>query len=171
LFDILAKVILAGANSVLINRFMPGGRGLSHYNELSLNRAEINLMLDIAEEVLGYANMIGYTGTEIPLCMIDNIDKYKHILISSQCGAAKSFFVIDASGYIRVCNHSENKVGHILNETIIKDKAYWMMFQESKYKPNYCKDCIEINKCDCGCREVANIINGSCKEIDPILFN
>ena len=169
LFEILSMVILSGANLVLINRFLPGGRGLSNYKELCLNRFEINEMLDIAEEVLGYANMIGYTGTEIPLCIIDNKEKYKHIIISSLCGAAKSFFVIDSSGYIRVCNHSERKIGHILSDNIIDDFDYWNLFYSSAYKPAYCKKCEDFSKCDCGCREVANIVNGSCSDIDPII--
>jgi MoaA/NifB/PqqE/SkfB family radical SAM enzyme len=67
LFETLANGVLAGADSVLINRFLAGGRGLSHLKELSLNKEQLNGMLDPA-------------------------------------------------GFIRACNHSPRKVGHIFDE-------------------------------------------------------
>ena len=51
---------------LLLNRFLPGGRGLEHADELSLDRDEVRQMLDTAEEVLGDANRFGSVGTELP---------------------------------------------------------------------------------------------------------
>lgn len=120
LFETLANGVLAGADSVLINRFLAGGRGLSHLKELSLNKEQLNGMLDPA-------------------------------------------------GFIRACNHSPRKVGHIFDEEIVTDVEYWNMFSYRGYIPRSCILCKDVNYCDCGCRETASIINGNPKELDPCL--
>lgn len=166
LFETVSLGLLNGANDVLLNRFLPGGRGLSYLNDLRLSTEQINGMLDVVEEVLTYSNRYGQVGTEIPLCSIDNIEKYKHISIGHQCAAAKGFFVIDPSGKIRTCNHSPRVVGHIFDTNIINDINYWNMFYYSKFQPTECDNCVIKRKCDCGCREVANILYGRPNAID-----
>lgn len=47
---VLELTYIAGADSLLLNRFLPGGRGLSH-PELILTREEVCLAADIAEDV------------------------------------------------------------------------------------------------------------------------
>jgi len=161
LFETIATGILSGASSVLLNRFLPGGRGLSHMNELLLSPKQLNGMLDTAEEVLGYCNRQGHVGTEFPLCVIEHPEKYRHIKVGTCCAAAKGFFVIGPSGEIRVCNHSPRIIGNILDEDPIHDIEYWNTFAESNYHPEPCKYCKMLPICDCGCREVANILTGS----------
>ena len=161
LFETLSVGLLNGANTVLLNRFLPGGRGLKYLNELLLTPEQLNGMLDTAEEVLTLANRYGQTGTEFPLCIIKNPDNYKRMYYGMQCAAAKGFFVIDPAGQIRTCNHSPHIVGNIFDEDIITDKTYWNIFAQSNYHPTMCNSCKSITKCDCGCREVANILTGS----------
>lgn len=167
LFETLSVGLLNGASSVLINRFLPGGRGLAFQNELALNNDELNAMLDTAEEVLTLSNRYGQTGTEIPLCAIKSPKKYKRITFGTKCAAAKDFFVIDPSGQVRTCNHSPKVVGNVFENEIIRDKPYWNVFAQSNYHPSMCKSCKSINICDCGCREVANILYGSPCVVDP----
>ena len=62
--------LINGAHDVLLNRFLPGGRGLSYMNELKLTPRQVNEMLETTEEVLEYSNKYGNVGTEIPLCAI-----------------------------------------------------------------------------------------------------
>lgn len=166
LFETLSLGLLNGASSVLINRFLPGGRGLEYQNNLQLNNEELNRMLNITEEVLSLSNRYGHTGTEIPLCAIKTPEKYKRISYGMQCAAAKEFFVVDPAGQIRTCNHSPRVVGNILNDEIISDVDYWNTFALSQYHPSMCHACKSIKMCDCGCREVANILYGSPSEKD-----
>ena len=166
LFRTIALALLNGASSVLLNRFLPGGRGLQYQDALSLNREQLNGMLDIAEEVLEYGNRYGYVGTEFPRCLIKDINKYQRLNIGTRCAAVKYFFVIDPAGQIRTCNHSPRVVGNVFDEDMIHDKEYWTLFAESLYKPAYCSNCTDKTLCDCGCREVAHILKGSPKEID-----
>lgn len=170
LFQTISLGLINGAHDILLNRFLPGGRGLSYMTELKLTAEQVNGMLDTAEEVLEYANRYGYTGTETPLCVIKDADKYKRISIGYQCGAAKAFFVIDPSGNIRTCNHSPRIVGHIFDTPMIKDIGYWNLFAQREYLPEECSDCNFKQRCDCGCREVAHILTGSPRKIDASIL-
>lgn len=170
LFETIALGLINGASSVLINRFLPGGRGLLYQNELLLNKQQLNGMLDTAEEVLSLSNSYGHVGTEFPLCAIESPQKYKHLSYGMKCAAAKEFFVVDPAGQIRTCNHSPKVVGHIFDDDIITDKDYWSIFAESNYHPSVCHNCKSIAKCDCGCREVAHILHDSPANIDDSAF-
>ncbi len=166
LFETLSIGLLNGASSVLINRFLPGGRGLEYMDEMLLDNEELNGMLNITEEVLTLSNRYGHTGTEIPLCAIQSPEKYKRLSYGTQCAAAKGFFVIDPAGQVRICNHSPRIVGNIFDDNIISDIAYWKTFAQRQYHPTMCQSCKSIKMCDCGCREVANILYGSPSEKD-----
>ncbi len=166
LFRTISLGLINGASSVLINRFLPGGRGLAYRDELALNREQLNGMLDTAEDVLTLSNRYGFVGTEIPLCAIDSPVKHKRLRYGTKCAAAKEFFVIDPAGQIRTCNHSPKVVGNIFDEEIIHDKGYWNIFANSNYHPAICQSCKSIDMCDCGCREVANILYHSPSAVD-----
>ena len=143
---------------------------LYYMNELMLNRTQLNEMLSTAEEILQLANREGSVGTEIPLCAVDNPEKYKNLSIGYLCSAANGFFVVDPSGNIRTCNHSPRIVGNIFSEPIIEDVRYWNMFAQSDYSPAMCSGCKMVRACDCGCREVANILHGSPREMDSSII-
>lgn len=166
LFKTISLGLISGASSVLINRFLPGGRGLSFQNELALNRKQLNGMMGIAEEVLTLSNRYGQIGTEIPLCAIDSPNRYKRLGYGTKCAAAKDFFVIDPAGQIRTCNHSPIVVGNVFDDEMIKDKEYWSVFANSNYHPTLCQTCKSIDACDCGCREAANILHHSPCAVD-----
>ena len=61
---------------------------------------------------------------------------------------------------------SPKVVGNILNKDIIHDKEYWDTFAKSNYHPAICQSCKSIDMCDCGCREVANILHHSPSAVD-----
>lgn len=171
LYETLAEGLLNGASSVLLNRFLPGGRGLKYENDLLLTSDQLNEMLDVAEDVLATCNRQGFVGTEFPQCIIKNPDKYLHINIGTYCAAAKDFFVVGPSGEIRVCNHSPRIVGNIMMEPYITDISYWNIYADSKYRPKVCSPCVYLPICDCGCREVSNIKTGCPSELEPSLKN
>ena len=169
LYETLANGLIAGANTVLLNRFLVGGRGLSYQNELALSPDELRGLLDTAVEVLALSKRVGSVGTEYPLCLIPNGGRaYKHLRTGSLCAAANGFFVIDPSGFIRTCNHSPKRVGHIFDDVIISDIGYWDTFAKRTFKlPEMCNNCSFKEDCDCGCREAAAICHDSLSELDP----
>jgi radical SAM protein with 4Fe4S-binding SPASM domain len=168
LYETIAESLLAGADSVLLNRFMPGGRGLVHSSELTLTKEEIPLMLDIAEEVLKTAKRRGNLGTEVPLCFVDE-KRYNHIKVGTQCSAAIDFFAIDPSGYLRVCNHSPVRICHVDEIEDAKLHPYWRRFALKDYLPEGCGGCTAIGRCDGGCREAAHVWRGAPDAPDPLM--
>ena len=167
LYENIALPLINGAEYVLLNRFLPGGRGLQN-KEFLLSLDEINQMLDIAEEVLEKSGVSGHIGTELPLCIVKNPDKYKHINVSYKCAAAKEFFVIDPSGFVKVCNHSPKQCCHWTEIDNIIYNEYWNKFINSDYIPDMCKNCKYLStRCDGGCREAAHVTNGAINAPDP----
>ena len=167
LFETIAEALLAGANSILLNRFMPGGRGL-FYRDWELNQKQLTEMLDTAEEVLRTASRYGNVGTELPRCLIEPA-KYKNLMIGTRCSAGTHFFVFDPSGYVRVCNHSEHRLVHWRELDRLEENAYWNRFISKDYVPPSCQSCSQISKCDGGCREAAHIVGGKLDALDPLL--
>ncbi len=168
LYETLSHAFIAGAGDLLMNRFLPGGRGLAHQAELMLTRQQIPEMLDIAETVLNEANRRGHLGTELPKCTFE-ADRYKRLKVSSRCSAGKDFFVVDPSGYIRVCNHSPVRLAHVDRIEALKQDPYWKRFNQKDYLPDKCGECELILQCDGGCREAAHIVTGSINGLDPAL--
>ena len=167
LYENIAYALIKGADYILLNRFLPGGRGLQN-QEYLLTKEETNRMLDIAEAVLSKANKYGHVGTELPLCAIDHPDRYKHIQVSNLCSAAKGFCVIDPSGYLKVCNHSPVRVCRYDELDTLAQNEYWVRFRNRDYLPEMCKDCDKKDRCDGGCREAAHVYYGSVSDADPI---
>ncbi len=167
LYENIAYALIKGADYILLNRFLPGGRGLQN-QEYLLTKEETNRMLDIAEAVLSKANKYGHVGTELPLCAIDHPDRYKHIQVSNLCSAAKGFCVIDPSGYLKVCNHSPVRVCRYDELDTLAQNEYWVRFRNRDYLPEMCKGCDKKDRCDGGCREAAHVYYGSVSDADPV---
>lgn len=138
-------------------------------DELILSKDQVNGMLDIAEEVLRLSNRYGNLGTEVAICAVKDPKRYRHLHIGYECAAARGFFVVDPSGKIRTCNHSPRVVGHALEDPMISDTMYWNLFSYGRCKPITCRGCQDMEKCDCGCREVAHILCGDPRAIDKSL--
>lgn len=168
LYETIAEALLAGADNLLMNRFLPGGRGISYARELNITREQIVEMLDTAETVLKEANRFGSVGTELPQCLFDG-KKYKQISVGTRCSAAISFFVIDPSGYVRVCNHSPIRLNHMNELEQVKTHPYWRLFAVKDYLPCECNSCKVMGKCDGGCREAAHIVSGKVDSLDPVM--
>jgi radical SAM protein with 4Fe4S-binding SPASM domain len=168
LYETMAEALLAGADSVLLNRFMPGGRGLGHVEDLRLSPAGIVEMLRTAEQVLSEANRQGHLGTEIPMCLVDGLS-FPHLTVGFQCAAASEFFAIDPSGFLRVCNHSPLRLGSFDEVDAIAQHPEWRRFALKDYMPADCTGCHAIGECHAGCREAARIVNGSPDAVDPMV--
>jgi len=168
LYETIGEALLAGADSLLINRFLPGGRGLAFADELALDSAQVNRMLAIAEEVLAAANRFGHVGTELPKCILQRND-YRHLLVSNRCAAAQDFFVIGPDGHIRTCNHSPRILEHISEIEKVQVNPYWKKFALREYHPEMCQTCPDLFDCDGGCREGAHVLYGDPSAPDMLL--
>lgn len=77
---VIAAALLAGAEQILLNRFLPGGRGLRFGNLLALSGTDLIQMLDMAEAVLQAAGRFGSLGTEVPRCCVDP-SRYRYLQV------------------------------------------------------------------------------------------
>jgi radical SAM protein with 4Fe4S-binding SPASM domain len=168
LYETIAAALIAGSDNILLNRFMPGGRGLQN-RKLELTSEQTVEMAKIAEEVLALAKRTGSIGTEIPRCLIDPAD-YEYLKVGTQCSAGRDFFVIGPSGYIRVCNHSEHRLLYWRDYDELRHNPYWDSFVFKTWMPDACCGCDLIGECDGGCREAANVCYGSLNAPDPLLY-
>ncbi len=168
--DTIAAAFLAGAEQILLNRFLPGGRGIQHAHDLQLSLSDIREMLDITENMLEVAGRFGSLGAEIPRCAIGNRE-YKHLQVSSRCSAAIQFFVIDPSGYTRVCNHSPVRLNHVDTLDQLKSNEYWKRFVRKDYLPERCHGCSNCHDCDGGCREAVHITTGELDAVETLIMS
>jgi radical SAM protein with 4Fe4S-binding SPASM domain len=165
--ETIANALISGADTLLLNRFLPGGRGMLHVNELFLNSEETIQMLVSAENVLKKANRFGTVGTEMPLCLLKDL-KFTNLNIGTRCSAATGFFVVGPEGFIRTCNHSPVKLVHFSELQKLKTHSYWKSFTLKDYIPDDCSGCGQLSKCDGGCREAAHVFNGNICALDPV---
>jgi radical SAM protein with 4Fe4S-binding SPASM domain len=166
LYENITLPILNGATYILLNRFMLGGRGMRN-KQLTLSNEETNEMLDTAEVALSDAQIHGHVGTELPLCIIKDPTHYKYLKIAHTCAAARRFFVIDPSGYIKVCNHSPIRLCKWEKIETLENNSHWQSYVKRDFLPDMCTNCKDNTICDGGCREAANVNYGSNKAIDP----
>ncbi|MBU1108755.1 MAG: radical SAM protein [Candidatus Riflebacteria bacterium] len=168
LFENISAGFLAGADQLLLNRFLPGGRGTIH-QELCLSAEQIKQMLKIADEVCTAANRYGSIGTELPLCLCN--EEYKMLTVGTQCSGGVEFFAVAPDGSVRPCNHSPVNLGHYsaLDQAIASD--YWQTFKNRDYLPEMCNKCQHMLECDGGCREAAHIVGGALNSPDPIFMS
>ena len=168
LYETISSAFLAGADQLLLNIFLKGGRGLQHTDSLSLNHPEIIEALDQTEQVLKTAHRFGDTGTEIPKCLLPE-KKYERLNVASKCAAAIGFFVIGPSGNIRVCNHSPIKLCSYKDLETLKTNDYWRTFTQKNYLPKQCFSCSSMGSCDGGCREEAHIVHGEVSALHELV--
>ncbi len=167
-YQTVLAALLAHADQILLNRFLPGGRGLSH-PELNLSREQILELPALIDKALKQANRYGGIGTELPFCLAPEQGACSNLSVATTCGAVKTFCCIGPSGFIRTCNHSPNELVHWRQWRELERHPYWNSYLNTDNYPETCKKCPHIDKCDGGCREAANARYGSNKEIDPAL--
>lgn len=169
LYENIAYPLIAGADYLLLNRFMPGGRGMKH-QDLLLDADEVNQMLETAEEVLSRAGKKGHVGTELPLCVVREPKKFRFLSIGSRCSAARRFCALDPGGWLKVCNHSPTRIcrwDEIPSQ--IPNHPYWRRFLDADYLPQMCFNCRDLAKCRGGCREAAHVWGGAIDASDPLI--
>ena len=166
LYEAISAALVAGADSLLLNRFLPGGRGLSH-PELMLTADDVRHAADVAEEVLSRAKRRGHFGTELPSCLID-AEKYEYLNVTTGCSAATDFFTVGPNGRIRVCNHSPVELVKWDEWERLPECEEWMHYVRHDYLPKMCDGCDKAAKCLGGCREAARVFGGSPTAPDPV---
>jgi radical SAM protein with 4Fe4S-binding SPASM domain len=173
LFDLRDTIALAAAvdmSSVLVNRFLPGGKGIENVKSLGLKENELVEMLNVVEKASEDFGIPPLVGTPTPLCL-EGLRSY-NFLLKEGCMAGKGLHcAIDPSGGMRVCNHSPQVLGNCLTsdpEEIYETSDYVKGFPELRYTPEMCEGCDKLEKCKGGCREASHVLFGSLSAPDPL---
>ncbi len=168
LYETIGNALAYGASFVLMNRFLPGGRGLAWRDRLWLTGAQVREAVRVADDVLTKAGIPGSLGTEVPLCLVADLPT-RRLTVGTRCAAAHDFFAVDPSGRIRPCNHSPVALGHWTDLAAIVRSDYWGRFLFKRFLPDSCRGCNLAGDCDGGCREAAHICGGALDSPDPVL--
>ncbi len=157
-------------NSVLLNRFLPGGRGLIKASSLSLVEKELVEMMNVAEDACEEFGLPVRMGTPTPPCL-KGLRSYK-FMVKEGCTAGNGIrCTIDPSGGLRVCDQSPKVLGDCLEsdpKKIYETANYVKGFRELQYVPEMCKGCLKLERCRGGCREAAHILLGDINGPDPV---
>lgn len=168
--DAIALAAALDMKSVLVNRFLTGGRGLQNARRLSLHTSEVVEMLDVLEEASDEYGIAVFCGTPTPPC-IDGLGEYR-FLLKEGCLAGKGLHcAIDPSGDLKVCNHSPTVLGSCVDadpQSLYETSEYVRGFTALRYIPQMCEGCSKIERCRGGCREAAHALCGDIRAPDPL---
>ena len=85
--------------------------------------------------------------------------------MGTRCGAANDFFVVDPSGYVRVCNHSPRRLLPWTEIDRLWQAPRWRRFAVHDHPLPGCDGCVETPLCDGGCPEAREIVGGSAVQL------
>lgn len=160
--------IAMGADGIMFNRFNPGGRGLENL-ELLPSADKVEEALWDLDELSGEYGIPVSCSIPIQPCIID-LEKYKNIEYGfCPSGGKDSYYTVDSSGNMRICNHIPKIIGNIQEESMedIMEKDFVKKFR--KAIPDHCSDCDNANTCWGGCKASAKVCYGSLEEMEPFL--
>lgn len=171
LFKTIELAIALGAIGVMYNRINLSANNIRYADQLLPTVSMIRNNLDELEEIGDKYDILISSSVPIPPCLID-IKKYKRIKFSwCPRGNEESYYTIDPSGYLKVCNHSPVLLGDY------KTKSFADLIKHpyvTKFKETIPKECIDCtnefkNSCLGGCRAASEVCYGSLETVDPIV--
>ncbi|OGC14289.1 hypothetical protein A2526_04675 [candidate division WOR-1 bacterium RIFOXYD2_FULL_36_8] len=141
------------ADTVAINRFVPGGRGLDYLSELSISDKELLQVLVIADKKSKEYKMPINITIPIESCII-NHKEYPNLNFGS-CVCGKEKWVIDPFGNLRTCEQNPQVIGNLLSSNFseLSQSESVKSFQENNFSIS-CEKCGRFENCGGGCRFV-----------------
>ncbi len=118
-FDGVAELAFAlGADSLMIDRFLPGGEGKKHANRLEPGREELALVIEQANAAAQRYSLDVSLGIPLPPGLVDSA-KYKNLKFGT-CGAGKGKWAVDSLGNLRLCEQEPCVLGNLLSSQFSK---------------------------------------------------
>lgn len=136
-----------------LNRFIPGGVGKKHVNELKPSIPELKEVLFIANEKARKYNFTINISTPIEDCIIPHSDYSNLNFGTCVCGSRK--WLIDSIGNLRTCEQNPEIIGNLLNNTFqeLYNSEMVNNFRQNNFKKS-CTTCDYLTSCGGGCRFV-----------------
>ncbi len=143
--------IAFSVDSILLNRFVPGGESADKYDSFALSRDQLQSVLEIANAKAETYNIEVLITIPIEDCIISHSD-YPHLRFSScLCGLNK--WVIDPLGNLRICEQNPEIVGNIFDHNVVDlmKRTEVDLFRMDNLKKE-CVSCESYRNCGGGCR-------------------
>ena len=164
--------IALGADGMMYNRINLGASNMRMARELLPTPEMIEENLEALVGLQRQYGLVVAISVVIEPCVVD-VSKYPtlHFGWCPQAGP-DSYFTVDPSGNIRICNHSPTILGNIKHDDfgdIYRHHPYVAAFRETW--PAECKDCAPELKAQCGggCKAAAEQCYGTLARVDPFV--
>jgi len=158
-----------GVIRVMLARFNIGGNGISNRELLLPSLAQLKSAFTTANDYRKKNRIQISANVCVPQCIINPAD-YPRIPISS-CGSNLKTkpVTVDASGNVRICNHSPVVLGNIHTDTFEEmfSTPYTRAWESEL--PEYCMSCSYGATCRGGCRAASEQMGNPMNTVDPIV--
>ena len=164
--------IALGASGLMYNRINLGARNVRHADRLLPTPDMIRQNLDTLEELGSRYRLPVAVSVVIEPCVVD-VRKYKHLHFGwCPLAGEGSYFTVDPSGDVRICNHSPAILGNLIRDRftdIYRHHPYVRSFRETW--PAECQACPPELKALCcgGCKAAAEQCYGTIARVDPFV--
>jgi AdoMet-dependent heme synthase len=149
--DIIDLCFAFSADSVSLNRFVPGGEGLNNLSDLELTDAELKKTLFAADKkAREYSFPINVT-IPVESCLIDQ-EQYPNLNFGT-CVCGRNKWVVDSAGNLRICEQNPEILGSLFENSFLKltELERVKSFRADNLKES-CPDCRKFSRCGGGCR-------------------
>ncbi len=166
----VVEIALAlGADGLMLNRFNSGGEGGRHIARLQASAAELQALLEEAEELAGRWVLPMASAIPMPPCLLPT-QRYERIGFGfCALGTRNAYYTVDPAGRLRPCNHSPTILEDLRHQSLrqILDGPALQAYVEAR--PQVCAGCAWERSCQGGCKAAAEACCGSPTEPDPFL--
>ncbi len=149
--DVIDLSFAFSANSIALNRFVPGGEGLRNTNELEITAEELEGALFIADQKSKEYNLPINVTIPIEDCVIAH-QRYLNLNFGS-CICGKIKWVIDPLGNLRTCEQNSQILGSLFEKSFseLANLEEVSIFNHANFRAE-CGNCQQYSNCGGGCR-------------------
>ncbi len=172
LFKTGEMAIALGANALMYNRINLSAHNLSNAGQLLPTASMIRENLEALEALHQAYGLPISVSVVIEPCVVD-MSSYSHLkFVGCPLCGEDSYFTIDPSGFIRICNHSPQILGNVMTDNFAD--IYYNHPHVCKYRqtePQECMHCRHALKdiCNGGCKAAAEQCYGTIDKVDPFV--
>ncbi len=143
------------ADTISLNRFVPGGEGLKNLSKLQVTNEELEGVLFIADKKAKEYNFPINVTVPVESCLIGH-QKYPNLNFGT-CVCGRNKWVIDSLGNLRTCEQNPEILGSLFKNSFseLTQLADVKFFQNNNFKKD-CPDCEKFINCGGGCRILLN---------------
>jgi radical SAM protein with 4Fe4S-binding SPASM domain len=166
--ETLEMLIALGAQSLMFNRYNPGGAGARDL-DLMPSVAQVQLALGEVDALAARYAVPAMVPIPIMPCLVD-INAYTHLRFGfCPVGRTNAYPTIGPDGRVRPCNHSATILGDFRAQTMQDILASRALEIFGSAAPAVCWPCPALETCRAGCRAAAEVCFGSLTSPEPWL--